>query len=345
MLEETIVLVAGATRGAGRGIATALGRAGATVWCTGRSVAGHTPAGRPETIEETAALVTEAGGTGRWVRTDHTDPEAVRALIEQIRAEHGRLDVLVNDIWGGDALTHWGPLWEHDLADGMRMLELGLHTHLITAHAALPLLLQGGASLLIEVTDGVGAHYRGSLFYDLVKAATRRLGLALHAELAPLGHAAVAVTPGFLRSEAMLDHFGVTEATWRDAIAADPHFAASETPSFLGAGIAALVADPQRATLGGRVLSSGWLAERYDLTDLDGTRPHFGRHAVGVLVEALEALQPSALQQALRSPGALAEAVGTYAAPFVTVGGEALLERLRSGQPALEAAQATVQLG
>lgn len=343
-LHNRIALVAGATRGAGRGIAVALGEAGATVWCTGRSVAGATPPGRPETIEETAELVTAAGGTGHWLQVDHTDPAAVARLAEHIRARHGGLDLLVNDIWGGDALTHWGPLWEHDLDDGLRMLQSGLITHLVTARLLLPLMLDRERALLVEVTDGVGEHYRGSLFFDLVKASTRRLGLALHAELAPRGHMALTVTPGFLRSEAMLSYFGVSEAEWRTAISQDAHFAASETPRFVGRGLAALAADPERERFGGQVLSSGQLGACYGLQDVDGRRPDFSRYAVETLCQGLEALSAEDLAGSLGCVATLSQAVGEHAAPFVGVGGEGLLERLRRGEPLQQAVAATVCL-
>lgn len=234
---------------------------------------------RPETIEETARLVTEAGGTGIAVRVDHTDPGQVRALAERIDREHGRLDLLVNDIWGGDPLTEWGvPFWRHDLGNGLRMLRNAIDTHIITSWHAAPLLIRGSGGLIVEVTDGVGDGYRGSLFYDLVKASVIRLARAQAEELRPYGVAAVAVTPGFLRSEAVLDHFGVTADTWRDAIAKDPHFAASETPRYIGRGIAHLAADPDRLSLTGTATTSWDLAKRYGFTDVDGTTPDWGRH-------------------------------------------------------------------
>lgn len=348
-LAGRVALVAGATRGAGRGIAVALGEAGATVWCTGRSVAGATPPGRPETVEETAAMVEAAGGQARWRRVDHLDPAAVSALCAEIAAQDGGLDLLVNDVWGGDALTDWGePLWRHSLERGLKLLRTAVHTHLITSHSAVPLLLERENALLVEITDGVGAYYRGSIFYDLAKADTRRMAFALHHELAPLGHAAVAVTPGFLRSEAMLDHFGVTEATWRDGVAQDPHFAESETPRFVGRAIAALAADPARGRFGGQVLSSGQLGARYGLRDLDGRQPDFGAYSRRVLVEGILALPPEALEQALAGSG-LAGAVSELAAPFASVAGEALLEALRAGDRSAEAVSEavtrTLQLG
>ncbi len=339
-LAGRICLVAGATRGAGRGIAVGLGERGATVWCTGRSVAGHTPEGRPETIEETALLVTEAGGQGRWHRCDHTDPDQVRGLVDRIRTEHGRLDVLVNDIWGGDDLCDWGSAWDHDLDNGLRMIELGVTTHLITASLALPLLLESDSGLHVEITDGSGDHYRMSLFYDLAKADTRRIALALHRELSPLGHAAVAITPGFLRSEAMLARFGVTEDTWRDFVAQDPHFAWSESPGFVGRGLAALAADPDRARFGGTTLNSGWLGRTYGVTDRDGSQPDFPSRAVAVVLQDLLAADPATLHTA----EGLATACGPMAAPFVGMLSHDLLARLAAGDDVETAVRAVVRL-
>ena len=339
-LEGRICLVAGATRGAGRGIAVGLGERGATVWCTGRSVAGHTPPGRPETIEETAALVSAAGGVGLWHRCDHTDPAQVAVLVSRIRAAHGRIDVLVNDIWGGDALTSWTPFWEQDLEPGLRLLQLAVTTHIITANLALPLLLQSDSGLHVEITDGSGDYYRCSLFYDLAKADTRRLAFALDRELSPLGHSAVAVTPGFLRSEAMLARFGVTADTWQDGIAVDPHFAWSESPAFVGRGLAALAADGDRARCGGTVLSSGVLGRRYGVTDADGTQPDFPGRAVAEVVSALEGVS----RASLTSRAALEEACGPMAAPFVQMLGRELLERLEAGDSVRDAVARTVRL-
>ena len=343
-LAGKIALVAGATRGAGRGIAVELGHAGATVWCTGRSVTGHTPEGRPETLQQTAAMVTAAGGDGRWMRVDHTERAAVAALARRIEDEHGGVDILVNDIWGGDALTHWGRVWTHDLDDGLTMIERGLTTHLITARLMLPAMIERDGALVVEVTDGVGTHYRGSLFYDFVKAGTRRLAFALNSELAPLGHTAVAVTPGFLRSEAMLDHFGVTAQTWREGIADDPHFAQSESPRFVGRAIAALAADPRRVEFGGQVVSSGGLGQRYDLTDIDDSRPNFSAYAIETLVAAIEAIETADRADAFATEAALSNAVGDLATPFVSVGGDRLLARLRGGDGIEAAVRATVVL-
>ncbi len=283
-LEEKIALVAGATRGAGRGIATALGAAGATVYVTGRtSRTQQSDYGRPETIEETADLVTEAGGTGIAVQVDHLVAAEVEALVASIRTEQGRLDILVNDIWGGEKLFEWGkPVWDHDLANGLRLLDLGIKTHLITAHFALPLLIAQPGGLLVEMTDGTADYnartYRINPFYDLAKVAVNRMGWAHARDLAPHGATAVSLTPGWLRSEMMLESFGVREENWRDATANIPHFAISETPSFVGRAVVALASDPDRARWNGQSLSSGGLAKIYGFTDLDGSRPDAWRY-------------------------------------------------------------------
>jgi NAD(P)-dependent dehydrogenase (short-subunit alcohol dehydrogenase family) len=287
-LEGTIALVAGATRGAGRGIAVSLGEAGATVYCTGRSTrAARSEYDRPETLEETAELVDRAGGRGIAVPTDHLEPEQVRALVERIDNEHGRLDVLVNDIWGGEKLFDWyKPVWEHDLANGLRLLDLAIKTHLITSHLALPLLIRNPGGLVVEMTDGTAeynaANYRISAFYDLAKSAVIRLAFAQSKDLAPHGAAAVALTPGWLRSEMMLDAFGVTESNWRDATGRIPHFGISETPRYVGRAVAALAGDPDKQRHNGASLSSGGLAQEYGFTDLDGSRPDCWRYMVEV---------------------------------------------------------------
>ncbi|MCO6006969.1 SDR family oxidoreductase [Actinoallomurus purpureus] len=283
-----IALVAGATRGAGRGIAVELGTAGATVYVTGRSTrTARSDLNRVETIEDTAELVTDAGGTGIAIRCDHTRPEDVAAVIERVRADHGRLNVLVNDVWGGDPLTEWGtPFWQLDLAKVQTLWERAVLTHLITSQHAVPLMLEHPGGLIVEVTDGDGAHYRGNLAYDLVKTAVNRLALAQAEELRPHGITALAVTPGFLRSEAMLDGFGVSEANWRDAGERDPHFLASETPRYIGRVITALATDPHVERKSGQVLTSWDLAEEYDVYDLDGSRPHWGRHFTNNILNA-----------------------------------------------------------
>jgi len=288
-LEGKVALVAGATRGAGRGIAVALGEAGATVYCTGRSTRERrSEYDRPETIEETAELVTAAGGAGIAVAVDHLEPDQVRGLVQRIDDEQQRLDVLVNDIWGGERLFEWdAPVWEHDLDNGLRMLRLGLDTHLITSHFALPLLIRRPGGLLIEMTDGTaeynGANYRAPAFYDLVKNAVIRLAFAQGKELAPHGCTAVALTPGWLRSEMMLGHFRVSEENWRDGAAINPHFAAiAESPRFVGRAVAALAADPDITRRNGGSFSSGGLAREYGFTDLDGSQPDCWRYMVEV---------------------------------------------------------------
>lgn len=294
-LDGKVALVAGATRGAGRGIAVELGAAGATVYVTGRSAAGRpSEYKRPETIEETAALVTAAGGKGIAIRVDHLIAEEVRALVARIRVEQGRLDILVNDIWGGEKLFEWNKaVWQHDLENGLRLLRLGVDTHLITAHHALSLLIERPGGLLVEVTDGTADynadHYRLSPFYDLAKVAVTRMAWAHAKDLAPHGATAVSLTPGWLRSEMMLEAFGVTEANWRDATAKVPHFVISETPRFVGRAVAALAADPDRARWNGQSLSSGGLAQVYGFTDLDGSRPDAWRY----LPEVQEAGKPA----------------------------------------------------
>ncbi|MFG1812068.1 SDR family oxidoreductase [Streptomyces sp. NPDC049040] len=281
-LAGTVALVAGGTRGGGRGIAVELGAAGATVYVTGRSsrATGPSDLARPETVEETAELVTAAGGTGIAVPTDHSSEAEVRVLAGRIAAEQdGRLDVLVNCVWGGDPLTDWDhPLWEQDLDRGLRLLRRAVDTHVITSRHALPLMVARGSGLVVEVTDGNTARYRGSFFYDLAKSSVIRLAVAQAAELRPHGVAALAVTPGFLRSEAMLEGFGVTERNWRDGAAKDPHFAYSESPAYLGRAVAALAADPEVMARTGQALATWELYKDYGFTDADGTRPDWAAH-------------------------------------------------------------------
>jgi NAD(P)-dependent dehydrogenase (short-subunit alcohol dehydrogenase family) len=295
-LTGKVAVVAGATRGAGRAIACTLGEAGATVYCTGRSTRARSvirPAGtsaftlasRPETIEETAEMVTARGGIGIPRRVDHTVLDEVEALFDTVAAEHGRLDVLVNDVWGGDELAEWGkPFWALNPEKGFLMLQRAVHSHILTSRFGVPVMLagrgdQGGqAGLIVEITDGNTAAYRGNLFYDLAKASVIRLAVAMAAELAPHGITAVAVTPGFLRSEAMLEHFGVTEANWQAGAEQDPHFIASETPFYVGRAVAALAVDPDRSQKSGQALSSWDLALEYGFTDVDGRQPNWGAY-------------------------------------------------------------------
>jgi NAD(P)-dependent dehydrogenase (short-subunit alcohol dehydrogenase family) len=295
-LAGKVAVVAGATRGAGRGTAVALGEAGATVYCTGRTTREQrSEYDRPETIEETAELVTASGGTGIAVAVDHLEPSEVEALVGRIDHESGRLDVLVNDIWGAERLFEWNvPVWEHDLQKGLRILRLAVETHLVTSHFALPLLIRRPGGLVVEMTDGTREYnaerYRVSTYYDLAKTAALRLAFTQGAELAPHGCTAVALTPGWLRSEMMLENYGVTEGNWRDGAATNPHFAAiSESPLYVGRAVAALAADPDVSRRNGGSFSSGELAREYGFTDIDGSQPDCWRY----LVEVQEAGLPA----------------------------------------------------
>ena len=297
-LAGQVALVAGATRGAGRGIARALGAAGAVVYCSGRSTRGSpaTP-GRPETIDETAEMIRAEGGEAIAARTDHTDEAQVAQLVARIARDHGRLDVLVNDVWGGDALIDWSnKFWQLDLAKVRRLLDQALLSHLITARLAAPMMVQAGRGLIVEVTDGELAGYRGQLLYDLVKASVVRLAYAMAWDLKDTGVTALALSPGFLRSEAILDGFGVTEANWRDAVPKDPFFAYSETPLYVGRAVAALAADPQVGRRAGAAWFAADLAVDYGFTDADGAAPDFWRTVERWLDRALDAepLSPEA---------------------------------------------------
>lgn len=295
-LRGRVALVAGATRGLGRGIALALGESGATVYCTGRSTsANRVPrkvdekispfdhAHRPETIDETAAMVTARGGQGISVVVDHTDAGQVKNLIERIRAEQGKLHILVNDI---SEITHadFGKLfWELNLENGLANLRNVVQTHVTTSHFSTPLMIETAANekntgLIVEIGDGDSYSYRGHLFYDLTKTTVIRLAFAMARELCKKNVAVVALTPGFLRSEAMLEYLGVTEANWRDAAKQDPNYLASETPLFAGRAVAALAADPNLSKKSGRVFSSWGLSDEYSFPDADGGKPHWGRH-------------------------------------------------------------------
>jgi NAD(P)-dependent dehydrogenase (short-subunit alcohol dehydrogenase family) len=293
-LAGEVALVAGATRGAGRGIAVQLGAAGATVYVTGRTTRSErSEMNRPETIEETAALVDAAGGRGIAVKLDHLVPDEVRALVARIEHEQGALHVLVNDIWGATKMEWNKTVWESDLDYGLRTLRLAVDTHAITSHFALPLLIQRPGGLVVEVTDGTdrynATHYRVSFFYDLAKAAVNRMAFALAHELRPHGGTAVSLTPGWLRSEAMLEAYGVREGNWRDATARSPHFAISETPAFVGRAVAALARDPNVSRWNGKSVSAGELAKVYGFTDIDGSQPDAWRY----LTEVQDAGKPA----------------------------------------------------
>jgi NAD(P)-dependent dehydrogenase (short-subunit alcohol dehydrogenase family) len=278
-LAGRVAVVAGATRGAGRGIACMLGEAGATVYCSGRSTRQHPCtsgyyAGRPETIEETAEMVERFGGVGIPVRTDHLVPEQVESLVTRVRTDHGRLDILVNDISEGEP-HEWKPFWQLDIEKGFRMLRTAIHTHILTARSAVPLMLKQGGGLVVEVGDGDTLDYRVTLFYDLIKISVSRLAHAMAEDLYKHRIASVAITPGFMRTEAILDHFGVTEANWRDGAKKDPNFGYSETPFYVGRAVAALAADPEILKKSGGLYSSWNLAPEYGFTDLDGSQPRW----------------------------------------------------------------------
>lgn len=286
-LEGRIAVVAGATRGTGRGIACSLGEAGAIVYCAGRSTraerrktasrrkgrAAFELAKRPETIEETAEIIEARGGTGIPVRVDHTVPEQVETLFKRVRKEQGRVDILVNDVWGGDELTEWKPFWKHSLQKGLSMLERAVHSHIITSHYATPLMIETGQGLIVEITDGDHFGYRGTLYYDLVKTSVIRLAFAMATELRKHKITALALTPGFIRSEAMLDYFGVTEANWQEGAKKYPSFIESETPFYVGRAVAAMAADPDVFKKTGKVYAAWDLGPEYGFTDLDGRQP------------------------------------------------------------------------
>jgi NAD(P)-dependent dehydrogenase (short-subunit alcohol dehydrogenase family) len=293
-LAGKVALVAGATRGAGRGIAVQLGAAGATVYVTGRTTRSRrSEMNRPETIEEAAALVDEAGGRGIATEVDHLVPQEVRALVARIEDEQGALHVLVNDIWGATRMEWGKSAWESSLEYGLHTLRLAVDTHAITSHFALPLLMKTPGGLVVEVTDGTAEYnatrYRVSFFYDLAKAANLRMAFALAHEVRPRGATAVSLTPGWLRSEMMLEAYGVTESNWRDATEKSPHFAISESPAFVGRAVVALARDPDVSRWNGKSLSSGQLAHVYGFTDLDGSQPDAWRY----LVEVQEAGKPA----------------------------------------------------
>lgn len=296
-LKGKVALVDGATRGAGRAIAVELSRSGAYVFATGRSSRNKGPSeiGRPETIEETEEMMLAAGGSGEGVVADHLDTASVSGLIRHIHESKGRLDILVNDIFGGDRYAQYDRrLWEHDIEGGLRMLRMGIDTHLITNAIAIPLMMKSGGGLIIEMTDGTRDYNREfrrgvGMYYDIVKAAVGRITLGLAHELRGEPFTSIAITPGWIRSEAMLDNFGVTEENWRDAIAREPHFCISETPYFVARGIAGLAADIHRERFNGKTLSSFDLSMEYGTTDTDGSRPDSWRYVVEVQDKGLPA--------------------------------------------------------
>lgn len=297
-LKDKIALVAGATRGAGRGIARMLGEAGAIVYCSGRSTRGNpATAGRLETIDETAELVSAAGGVGIAVRTDHSNADEVAALVSRVIDASGRIDILVNDIWGGDELTQWQPFWTLDTAMGFEMLDRAVRTHIVTNRCVAPYMVEQRSGLIVEVTDGDHHGYRGSLFYDLAKTTTIRLAFAMANELKTKNVTALAVTPGFLRSEAMLERFGVDEANWRDAVDKATGFEASETSCYVGRGVVALAADPNVRAKAGGVYASWTLAREYGFTDIDGTTPHWGDYVTQSLTDILDRGGPRDAQE------------------------------------------------
>ncbi|MFB9431701.1 SDR family oxidoreductase [Streptoalloteichus tenebrarius] len=290
-MSGSVAVVTGATRGCGRAISVELGRQGATVYVTGRTTRERrSEMNRPETIEGTAELVDAAGGTGVPVRVDFTTVSDVDALVSRIEREQGgRLDILVDDVWGGDPWVEWGrTYWEGDLDKALRLVHNGLDSHLIALHRLLPLMVRRRSGLVVEVTDGDTDRYSGALPYYLVKSGIRRIGHALGHELRPRGVTAVTVTPGFLRSEAVLDHFGVTEQTWREAIAKDEHFALSETPYYLARGIAAMATDPRLLRWSGRTTSSWELMREYGFTDVDGSQPDWGAYSEAAFRRAVD---------------------------------------------------------
>ncbi|GAB3682795.1 SDR family oxidoreductase [Saccharopolyspora tripterygii] len=288
-LRGEVAVVAGATRGAGRGIAVELGAAGATVYCTGRTTrAQRSDYDRPETIEDTAELVTRAGGEGIAVRVDHTVPDEVRDLVRRVESEQGRLDVLVNDL-GGEHLMDWNkPIWEQDLTKGLQRLRTGIEAHMITSHFALALLSRRPGGLVVELTDGTAEvhekFYRNECgaFFDVAKTAMHRLARAQGEELAPLGGTAVSLTPGWLRSEMMLEIYEVTEDNWRESTIAPAAFAIAESPAYVGRAVVALASDPDVARWNTQSLSSGFLAGEYGFTDTDGSQPDCWRFALEV---------------------------------------------------------------
>lgn len=280
-LNGKVAVVAGGTRGAGRGIAIKLGEAGATVYVTGRTTREEmSPMRRKETIEDTAEFVTDAGGHGTPIQVDHTDEKQVQALFNRINKEqNGQLDILINDIWGGDPLTEWGkPIGEHDLHDRLQIQKQAVQSHIITSHYGVPLMKKNNKGLIIEITDGTNYTYRGNFYYSLAKISNIHMAQAMADDLKNHKITSVAVTPGFLRSEAMLELFGVTEENWQEGAKVEKHFIASETPFYIGEAIKHLALDTDVNRFTGNVLSSWQLSEIYNFTDIDGTQPHWGNY-------------------------------------------------------------------
>jgi NAD(P)-dependent dehydrogenase (short-subunit alcohol dehydrogenase family) len=287
-LQGRVAVVAGATRGAGRGIAVELGAAGATVYCTGRTVRGQpSPSYRLETIDETAEMVTASGGVGIPVQVDHLGEEQVKALFERVGSEqNGRLDILINDIWGGEDLTEWDkPFWDQDVPQGLGMLETAIHTHILTSRWGVPLMVARNSGLIIEIGDGTGYDYRGSLFYSLAKVSVVHLATAMAADLRErkvTGVSVVALTPGYLRSEWMLDHWGITEEQWQEAVLhPDFRYRGTESPRYIGRAVVALASDPGVGAISGQALSTWGLMDDYGFTDLDGRQPNWGIRGMG----------------------------------------------------------------
>ena len=293
-LSGHVAVVAGATRGAGRGIARALGEAGATVYCTGRSSRGQPSSyNRPETIDDTADMVTAIGGRGIAVRVDHSVEADVKALFARVVKEQQRLDVLVNSIGGENPLLGgWKSFWQADLERGSEALQQSLVSHLITAKHAAPIMMKRKRGLIVEVTEGDTVFGGGgNPLTDVVKSALKSFAARIAGELQGRGVAAVSITPGFLRSETMLEHFGVTEANWRDGGKKDKHFLQSESPLFVGRAVAALAADPKILDRSGDILTSWELSRDYGFTDADGRRPDWGEY-FGPVVPEIGFLEP-----------------------------------------------------
>jgi NAD(P)-dependent dehydrogenase (short-subunit alcohol dehydrogenase family) len=293
-LDGQVAVVAGATRGAGRGVARALGEAGALVYCTGRSVPGQpSPYARPETIDETAAMIEAAGGKAKAVRVDHTRETEVEALFARVEREQGRLDVVVDSVAGEDPMmSDWSGPWELDLTNAEAILRQAVLSRVITAKHAMRAMVRGRRGLIVEITENDVLMGSGNVVVQIAKLAHRGLAVILAPYLKAHNVAAIALTPGFLRSEQMLEHFGVTEGTWRDAGAKDPNFLESESPLFVGRAVVALATDPQLMSRSGHLFSSWELGRELGFTDADGRRPDWGMKEIdfSVVPEVLRLL-------------------------------------------------------